>query len=91
MVARPHYNRFAHCGSASTICRFRCCTIHILTILIHMKKIKRIIKFLNMVVINIMLTAVYFVIILPYRLFFKKPSANWTSGKSIQTNLDRMW
>jgi hypothetical protein len=56
-----------------------------------MKKIKQIIKLVNMMVVGIMLTAVYFVIILPYRLFIKKPSANWVSGKDVQTNLDRMW
>lgn len=44
-----------------------------------------------MIVVGIILTAVYFVMILPYRLFIKKPSANWINGKYIHTNLDRMW
>lgn len=56
-----------------------------------MKKIKQIIRLINMVIINIILTVVYFAMILPYRLFIKKPNANWLHGKSIPTNLDRMW
>lgn len=91
MVARPHYYRPANCGIAGSVCRLRCCSIHILFILIHMKKIKQIIRFINMIVVGIILSAVYFIIILPYRIFIKKPSANWLSGKSVHTNLDRMW
>lgn len=91
MVARPHYYSPTHRRAISSVCRFLCRTIHILSILTQMKKIKQIIRFINMIVVNIILTAVYFVIILPYRLFIKKPSANWITGKSIQTTLDRMW
>lgn len=91
MVARPHYYCPSHCGSVGSVCRLLSCPIYILTILIQMKKIKQIIKLINMMVVGIMLTAVYFVIILPYRLFIKKPSTNWVSGKDVQTNLDRMW
>lgn len=91
MVACSNSNSTTHCGAVSPICRHCCCSFHILIILTHMKKIKQIIRFINMVVINLILTVVYFVIILPYRLFIKKPSANWISGQSIQTHLDKMW
>lgn len=91
MVARSNSNRTTHCGAVSSICRHFCCSFHILIILTRMNKIKQIIRFINMVVINIILTVVYFVIILPYRLFIKKPNANWISGNTIQTHLDRMW
>lgn len=56
-----------------------------------MKKIRRIIRAINIAIVKILLTIAYVVIIFPYKLFVKKPEATWTKPQQLTTDLSKMW
>lgn len=56
-----------------------------------MKKIRRIIRAINIAIVKVLLTIAYIVIILPYRMFVKKPEAGWAKPQQATTDLSKMW
>ena len=56
-----------------------------------MKKIRRIIRAINITIVKVLLTIAYIVIIFPYRMFVKKPEAGWAKPKQVPTDLTKMW
>ena len=56
-----------------------------------MKKIRRIIRAINIAIVKVLLTIAYAVIILPYKLFVKKPESTWTKPQQAPTDLTKMW
>ena len=56
-----------------------------------MKKIRRIIRAINIAIVKVLLTIAYVVIILPYKLFVRKPEAKWAKPQQAPTDLTKMW
>ena len=56
-----------------------------------MKKIRRIIRAINIAIVKVLLTIVYVVIIMPYKLFVRKPEATWAKPQQAPTDLTKMW
>ena len=56
-----------------------------------MKKIRRIIRAINIAIVKVLLTMAYIVILMSYRLFVRKPEAKWAKPQQAPTDLTKMW
>ena len=56
-----------------------------------MKKLRRIIKNINIAIAKVLFTIAYVVIIMPYKLFVRKPGANWAKPEQSLSDLTKMW
>lgn len=52
--------------------------------------LKQIAKWINISIVKCILTIVYFVVLLPYRLFMKKPESHWIEDEDY-FDPNKMW
>lgn len=91
MVARPHHLYLANCWIAGDICRFSCSTVYLFLVL-SMNKLHLVVKLVNQGVVKLLLTIIYLLVFVPYRLFISKPKAGWHNQRLAKyDNLEWMW
>ena len=91
MVACPNPCRPTHCRSVSPVCRLSCRSIYLFIILKVMKRIKILVKYINLALVFMLLAITYFLIITPYRLFMSRPKSDWIEHDGKVTGTQNMW